>query len=57
MARILTDEERKWCEDILARYEPYPEDSKEANCLDYPCSPMRLMATTAKMYLEGKIDR
>lgn len=55
MGRAMRDDERKWCEDILAKYEPYPEDSKEVTCFDYPCDPMRRLATTAKMFLDGKI--
>lgn len=56
MAQNLTDEEKSFFEDILKKYEPYPEDSLEATCFDYPCSPMRRMATTAKKVLEGKVQ-
>lgn len=55
MEQNLTEDERKFFEDILKKYEPYPEGSPEDTCLDYPCDPCRLMATTAKKALEGKI--
>lgn len=52
MVRTLSDEDRKWCEDILSKYEPYDEDDPIMNQFDgEDKEPMRGMATLAKKFL------
>lgn len=57
MEQKLTDEERKFFEDILAKYEPYDEDDPILMRFDGDDPhPMRAMATMAKKVLEGRLQ-
>lgn len=56
MEKNLSDEDRKWCEDLLKKYESYDDDYPIMLQLDgEDKEPMRGMATIAKHILYGKL--
>lgn len=55
MASNLSEEDRKFFEELLAKAEPYPEDDERWDILDGEMDHDRAMATLAKMALEGRL--
>lgn len=55
MAYDLSPEDRSFFEEVLKQAEPYPEDDPILNTLDGEYDTKRMMATLAKMALEGRL--
>ncbi len=55
MACSLSPEQRAYFEEILKKAEPYPEDDPIWDTLDGERDHDRVMATIAKMALEGRL--
>lgn len=56
MGRVLTEDDKKWCEDIMKKHKPYDDDDPIMQQFDgEDKEPMRRMATIAKKFLEGKL--
>ena len=55
MASNLSPEHRAFFEEVLAKAEPYDEDDSIMMQFDGDCDMDRVMATLAKMILEGRL--
>lgn len=55
MASSLSPEDRAFFETLLAKAEPYDAQAPEADTFDGSCDIDKLLALTAKEFLDGKL--